>query len=104
VCVPADSNVALQAAFPVELLTATAPQPESALAPSFNETVPPSGAGTTVAVNVTCRPAEDGFADEVVVDDVDAVLTVSVSAGAAEPLKLGSPEYVATIECDPAVV
>ena len=49
-------NDVTHVALPVETSTGTAPQPEIVAAPSSNATVPLSGTGETVAVNVTEAP------------------------------------------------
>ena len=50
--------------------SATAPQPEIALPPSVNATVPVGALPATAAVNVTLAPTSDGFAD------VDSVVVI----------------------------
>ena len=45
-------------------LTPTLTQPEMAVPPSLNVTVPVASDGDTVAVKVTSRPKMDGFSDE----------------------------------------
>jgi hypothetical protein len=62
---------------------------------SENATVPPSGAGDTVAVKVTAVPAVDGFADddnpvEVPVGVVDA-FTTWAKAVEVEPANVPTP-------------
>ena len=58
-------KVAVQLALPVIVLTGTVPQPEIVVPGSVNCTVPPSGTGETVAVNVTGCRTNAGFLDEV---------------------------------------
>jgi hypothetical protein len=52
-CGPAAPNATEHVATPVEVFTTTDPQPGITTLLSVNETVPPSGTGETVAVNVT---------------------------------------------------
>jgi hypothetical protein len=52
-CGPAAANATEHVATPVEVFTTTDWQLLIGTMPSVNETVPPSGTGETVAVNVT---------------------------------------------------
>jgi hypothetical protein len=51
-------------ATPVVPLTGWAEQAAIGASPSLNRTVPPAGAGDTVAVYVTASPARDGLTDD----------------------------------------
>ncbi|MDF3294441.1 hypothetical protein P3G67_35725, partial [Streptomyces sp. RB6PN23] len=55
----------------------------------------------TVAVSAFACPNTDGSGDELNAVDVADRLTVWVSTGDVEPLKLESPPYTAVTECDP---
>jgi hypothetical protein len=63
----------------------------SVVVPSLNVTVPVASEGVTVAVSVTDKPYVDGFAEEVSVTVVFALLTVWVSTDDVLPLSLASP-------------
>jgi hypothetical protein len=78
-------------AFPVLVLTVTAPQPLKVVALSVKPMVPPSGVGDTVAVYVTLPPVVDGLDDETVVVVVPPAFTCSVIGPPLEAAKLASP-------------
>src|SRR5690349_19287748 len=92
-CVPAASAAVAHVAvreLPLPI-SATAPQPETVLAPSLNATVPVGEAPLTVAVNVTLVPQLTGLAeldsdvDDVVVVEPPGPVTCTVSALAVAP-------------------
>jgi hypothetical protein len=95
-CDPVLSDEVLNVAFPLPFRV---PVPND-IAPSMNVTIPvgtvmfPLGPAT-VAVNVTCCPAVDGFWDDVtavvVAGRVDA-FTTCANAGDVDPAKLESPK------------
>ena len=71
---------------------ATALQPEIALPPSVNATVPVGAVPLTVAVKVTFAPTVDGLAELASVVLVDALLlTTCAKVGLVEPLLPASP-------------
>ena len=63
----------LQVAAPELLSTGRESQSAIVAPPSANATVPPSGAGVTVAVYVTVSPVVEGFGDE------DSVVVVAAA-------------------------
>jgi hypothetical protein len=63
-CEPAPWYVTQHTAFPLEMLTATAPHPGIVLPPSVKASLPPSGVGVTLAAYATRRPASDGLAED----------------------------------------
>ena len=72
--------------------------------PSRNATVPVGvELPLTVAVKVTVWPAVDGFTDEITTVLVGTPFTVCVNAAETLLAKVASPEYVAVIECEPAL-
>ena len=70
---------------------ATALQPEIALPPSVNATLPVGAVPVTVAVKVTLLPTTDGLAELANAAALVALFTVCVSALLAEPLLPASP-------------
>ena len=103
-CVLAESDEVLSAALPCT--SATEPR---FVAPSKKVTNSPAGiapkADVTIAVIVTTWPAKEGDPDVVTTVIVGCRLsTSSVSGAEALPLALfRTPEYVAVIECEPAI-
>jgi len=76
------------------------------VAPPFLNVTVPVGVGPeelTVAVNLTLRPNADELPLDVTAEVVLYLSTVWVSAGDVLGEKVASPEYVAVIECGPAV-
>ena len=71
--------------------SATALQPEIALPPSVNATLPVGAVPVTVAVKVTLLPTTDGFAELANTAALVALFTVCASALLAEPLLPASP-------------
>jgi hypothetical protein len=81
---------------PVEESTVWVAHAAIGLPPSLNATVPlgwpaPGAVGRTEALNVTPWPLTDGFADELTVVAVSALLITCVSAFDVLVLKLLSP-------------
>ena len=81
----------------------------SSVEPSKNSTCPVGAArpeaedvGETVAVNVTESPEIDGFSDDCRLVWLPPRFTTWINTGVElAPMKLGSPTYCTTIECDP---
>src|ERR1022692_5019464 len=92
---PTATNEVAQVAMPVPL-TGCAAHPATVVPPSRTATVPvgapdPGAATLTVAISVTGSPVSDGFTDDPTDVEVDAGLTVCVSSGDVDAVKLGSP-------------
>ena len=66
-----------QVAWPVLVLTATAPQPGGAAPLSLKLTLLPLGAGLTVAVNMTDAPATEGLAEDLSAVEVATAVVVA---------------------------
>src|SRR5438132_6220268 len=80
----------------------------SVAAPSLKVTVPlgepaPGAVTLTVAVNVTDWPNTDGFADELRLVDVLALLTTCDTAELVLVVKFVSPPYTAVMLCVPTL-
>ena len=76
----------------------------SVVVPSRNVTEPVGvPTAVTVAVKVTACPAVEGFSEEATAVVVGWPITVCVSAVEVLPANVVSPEYLAVIECVPAV-
>src|SRR6478735_6447794 len=97
---PATGKTVLQRAAPA--WSATAVQPEIGVDPAVNETVPPDGAGETVATRMTWPRTGVGFAE------LHRDVAVAVSTGWVRVVELlganaAAPEYAAWIVWAPAV-
>jgi hypothetical protein len=90
-------------ATPVKVFTATAPHPLIVVESAVNATVPPVGAGETVAVKVTAAPAVVGFAELVTAVNVEPCDTVRLKVAVLEGSNAAVPEKPARIARDPTL-
>ena len=101
-CVPTVRFEVWQTAIPLAWFTCCDPHPAIVLVPSSKATVPPSGAGVTVAVNVTCWVASAGLAADttvVWVPAAGATTEIVLLVAVIDELTVS----VAVIACGPAL-